>query len=100
MKETNQHVVYILKCKDHTLYTGYTNNIKRRLAMHEQGKGAKYTRGRSPFELQFMQSCCTKSEALQLEAKIKKLTRKQKDQLIREHKEGYGTDANPEELSK
>jgi len=43
------HVVYILQCKDDTLYTGYTNDLRKRIAMHEQGKGAKYTRGRGPF---------------------------------------------------
>ncbi|WP_066185737.1 MULTISPECIES: GIY-YIG nuclease family protein [Gracilibacillus] len=100
MTDSSTHYVYMLKCKDHTLYTGYTNNIKRRLAMHEQGKGAKYTRGRAPFELQFIETCPTKSEALRLEASIKRLSRKEKEQMIHEHKERYGGHANPEELSK
>ncbi|WP_338079588.1 GIY-YIG nuclease family protein [Aquibacillus halophilus] len=51
MEKENRHFVYMLKCKDGTLYTGYTNDIRKRVRMHEQGKGAKYTKGRGPFKL-------------------------------------------------
>ncbi|MFD2656088.1 GIY-YIG nuclease family protein [Gracilibacillus thailandensis] len=99
MGEKNNHFVYILKCKDETLYTGYTTDIERRMKMHEQGRGAKYTRGRAPFQLQYQQQCKTKSEAMQLEAKIKKLTRKQKELWIKENQtERYGVYADTEEL--
>lgn len=77
-----QWVVYILRCKDDTLYTGITDNLIRRLAVHRSGKGAKYTRGRSPLTLCYLQHCESKSEALRLELEIKKLTRSEKLALI------------------
>ena len=79
-----EHVVYILKCKDNTLYTGYTNNLKHRLAMHTSGKGAKYTRGRGPFEVVFVESHPTKEEAMKREYQIKQLSRVKKEQLIKD----------------
>lgn len=80
----DEHIVYILKCKDNTLYTGYTNDLEKRLAMHESGKGAKYTRGRGPFQVMFVEKYSTKEEAMQREYKIKQLTRKDKFELIRD----------------
>lgn len=82
--DVNEHTVYILKCKDNTLYTGYTNDLEHRIAMHEQGKGAKYTRGRGPFQVVFVERLSTKEEALQKEYQVKQLTRKGKFQLIRD----------------
>ncbi|MFB4168712.1 GIY-YIG nuclease family protein [Virgibacillus sp. JSM 102003] len=82
--DVNEHTVYILKCKDNSLYTGYTNDLEHRVAMHEQGKGAKYTRGRGPFQVVFVERFSTKEEALQKEYQIKQLTRKGKFQLIRD----------------
>lgn len=73
---------YILKCKDGSLYTGWTNNIENRLRMHNEGRGAKYTRGRGPVELVYIEQFPTKEEAMKREAAIKKLTRKQKLLLI------------------
>ncbi|GGB51029.1 GIY-YIG nuclease family protein [Virgibacillus dakarensis] len=84
--EEFEHVVYILKCKDGTLYTGYTNDLKRRLRLHETGKGAKYTRGRGPFQVEFIERFPTKEEAMQKEYAIKQLDRKEKEQLIRLNK--------------
>lgn len=78
----DNHFVYILKCKDNTLYTGYTINVEQRLHMHESGKGAKYTRGRGPFEVMYIESHATKEEALRKEYAIKQLTRKEKEGLI------------------
>ena len=73
-----QWQVYILECKDGTLYTGITDNIKRRLDAHTCGKGAKYTRGRGPFVLRYMECCTSRSDALHREYCIKRLNRAQK----------------------
>ena len=73
---------YILKCNDNSLYTGWTNDITHRLKMHNEGKGAKYTRGRGPVELVYLEEFETKQEAMSREAKIKRLTRKEKLLLI------------------
>lgn len=79
-----EHIVYILKCRDNTLYTGYTNDLENRLAKHESGKGAKYTRGRGPFQVMLVEKYPTKEEAMQREYKIKQLKRKDKFELIRD----------------
>ncbi|KZL90038.1 GIY-YIG nuclease family protein [Clostridium magnum] len=73
--------VYILKCSDGTLYTGYTNNLKKRLEVHNRGKGAKYTRCRLPVELVYFEEYSTKSEATKREYAIKQLTRESKIKL-------------------
>ena len=75
--------VYILRCGDGTLYTGITDNISRRLAVHRSGKGAKYTRGRGPLELAYTEEVSDKPAALRREYQIKRLTRQEKEQLIR-----------------
>lgn len=75
--------VYILECKDGTLYTGYTNNLEKRVSTHNKGKGAKYTRGRLPVTLAYYEVYKTKSEALKREIEIKKCSRTQKMNLIR-----------------
>lgn len=74
--------VYILRCKDNTFYTGYAMDIERRLEEHQQGIASKYTRGRTPVELVYLESLPTKSAAMQREFQIKKLTRQQKQRLI------------------
>ena len=71
-------VVYLIRCSDESLYCGITNNLKNRLAMHNSGRGAKYTRSRKPVELVGTSYEMTKSEALKLEHKIKKLPADQK----------------------
>ena len=81
MKE-KQNVTYILQCSDGTLYTGWTNNLEKRLERHNAGQGAKYTRGRGPVKLMYMEEHETREEAMQREAWIKKLTRKEKEALI------------------
>lgn len=78
----NNHYVYILRCKDSSLYTGYTTDPKRRLKMHDEGKGARYTKGRGPFLLEHLELFLDKGEAMSREHAIKALTRKQKEQLI------------------
>lgn len=74
--------VYILHCADNTLYTGSTPRLERRIQEHNQGNGAKYTRGRLPVLLRQAWIVENRSQALRLEAFIKKLTRKEKEYLI------------------
>lgn len=74
--------VYILLCGDGTLYTGYTNDLERRLAVHNAGKGAKYTRSRLPVCLKYWEVLPNKSSALRRERAIKSLTRREKLALI------------------
>lgn len=80
------YFTYILECNDNTLYTGYTNDLERRLSTHNSGKGAKYTRGRIPVTLVYSQEFSSKIEAQRREREIKKLTRKQKLELIKNEK--------------
>ena len=82
-----KNVTYILKCNDNSLYTGWTNDITHRLKMHNEGKGAKYTRGRGPVELVYLEEFETKQEAIIREAKIKRLTRKEKLLLIENYQQ-------------
>ena len=74
--------VYILKCHDNTLYTGYTLNIERRVAQHNQGLASKYTRARLPVECIYWEEKATVNDALKREIEIKKMTRGQKLKLI------------------
>ncbi|TQS75356.1 GIY-YIG nuclease family protein [Ornithinibacillus gellani] len=76
------HTVYMLRCKDGTLYTGYTNDLSHRMKMHESGKGAKYTRGRGPLQIVHTEYYETKEEAMQREYEIKQLSKQQKLLLI------------------
>lgn len=73
---------YILRCSDDTLYCGWTNDLKKRLASHNSGKGAKYTRSRHPVTLVYYETFETKEEAMSREFAIKKLSRKEKFKLI------------------
>jgi len=77
--------VYILKCNDNTYYTGYTVDIKRRLEEHQQGLASKYTRGRTPVELVYLETHATKSDAMKRECQIKKLNKAEKQRLIIEN---------------
>ncbi|NLV82093.1 MAG: GIY-YIG nuclease family protein [Synergistaceae bacterium] len=70
--------VYILRCSDDTLYTGWTYDIDKRIAAHNNGSGAKYTRGRTPVSLFYSEKFDTKEEALSREIQIKKLKRYEK----------------------
>lgn len=76
--------VYMLRCGDGTLYTGCTDDPVRRLAVHQSGKGAKYTRSRLPVTLAYQEEAADKSAALRREIAIKRLTRQQKLKLIEE----------------
>lgn len=74
--------IYIVECRDGTFYTGWTMNIEKRLAMHNAGKGAKYTRARLPVKLLYKECFATPKEAMQREYAVKQMTRKQKESLI------------------
>ena len=74
--------VYMLRCRDGSLYTGYTDDVSRRLAVHQSGKGAKYTRSRLPVELVYQEEFSDKSAALKREIAIKKLRKSQKEAMI------------------
>jgi putative endonuclease len=76
------HYVYVLRCADDTLYTGYTTDVDRRVAEHGAGEGAKYTRGRTPVELRYTESFETRSAALSREHEIKALSRAEKERLV------------------
>lgn len=75
--------VYILRCADGTLYTGWTNDLDRRLAAHSAGHGARYTRARLPVELLYAETLPTREAAMSREWHIKRLTRKEKLALIK-----------------
>ena len=74
--------VYIIKCGDGSLYTGWTNDLEKRFKSHCQGKGAKYTRGRGPLELVYYETFEDKREAMKREYAIKQKKRQQKEKLI------------------
>jgi len=78
----NKYFVYIVECADKTLYTGITNNLIKRINLHNSSKGAKYTKGRGPVIYKRIFKCLSKTEALQLESKIKKLSKKDKLKYI------------------
>jgi len=74
--------VYILRCSDNSLYTGWTNNLDKRIKTHSEGKGAKYTRARLPVELVYFEEFEDKISAMKREYEIKKLNRGEKIKLI------------------
>lgn len=78
---------YIVKCKDGTLYTGWTNNLEKRIKDHNEGRGAKYTKSRRPVALVYYETFETKEEAMRREYAIKRLERKEKLKLMKETKE-------------
>jgi putative endonuclease len=77
------HFVYIVRCADGTYYTGYTTELARRIREHNEGKGAKYTRGRGPVELVYAEEGADRSWAQSREEAIKQLPRTKKEELIR-----------------
>ena len=78
----SEYFTYMVLCSDNTLYTGYTDDLKRRIEVHNSGKGAKYTRGRGPLELVYQEEVPDKSAALKREYAIKQLRREEKEQLL------------------
>ena len=78
----NTWKLYILRCSDGSLYTGITTDVQKRLAAHNSGKGAKYTRSRIPVELVYTENCADHSAALKRELEIKSMKREQKLKII------------------
>jgi putative endonuclease len=85
---SQQHFVYIVECANRSLYTGYTIDVAKRIAMHNAGKGARYTRSHLPVTLLASWTFSTKGEALRIERAIKALTRGQKLRLIADYQQG------------
>ncbi|MCI8665224.1 MAG: GIY-YIG nuclease family protein [Dorea sp.] len=73
---------YILLCKDGTFYTGWTNDLKKRIKAHNQGKGAKYTKSRRPVKLVYYEEFPTKGEAMKRECAIKRMERQEKEKMV------------------
>ena len=78
----SRHHVYVLRCSDDTFYTGYTTDVERRVAEHDAGEGAKYTRGRTPVELVHVETYESRSAAMSREYEIKQLSRREKERLV------------------
>lgn len=77
-----EHFVYVLECADGTFYTGYTTDVERRVAEHDAGHGARYTRGRVPVELCHVEGFASRSAAMSREYEIKQLSRAGKERLV------------------
>ena len=78
----NKNFTYIVECSDHTLYTGWTNDLEKRIEAHNTGKGAKYTKTRRPVRLVYFETFATKEEAMSREYHIKRMFRQEKIKLI------------------
>ena len=77
-EQENRNYTYLVRCADGTFYCGWTNDLDKRIKAHNEGRGAKYTRSRRPVTLVYWEEFSTKTEAMQREAAVKKLTRQQK----------------------
>ena len=73
---------YIVECSDGSFYTGWTNDLERRMKAHNEGRGAKYTKSRRPVKLAYFETFQTKEEAMSRERQIKQMTRKEKEALV------------------
>jgi putative endonuclease len=82
IKRRNKYYVYILQCNDGTYYTGYTNDLERRIKLHNSGKGAKYVKGRGPVKLVYCKEYKYYKNALNAERDIKTYARKEKEEII------------------
>lgn len=82
-----KYYVYVIRCADNSLYTGYTNDVEKRFRMHQKGKGAKYTRSRAPLCLELVECFDTKSEAMKAEYAFKKRSKREKEQYLMERKQ-------------
>ena len=83
IQRTGKYFVYILQCSNGTYYTGYTNNLENRIKEHNSGNGAKYLRGKLPVKLVYSKEYRYYKNALNRERNIKKMTRKEKERLIK-----------------
>ncbi|NBH71682.1 GIY-YIG nuclease family protein [Clostridiaceae bacterium] len=82
MERKRSNYTYLLRCADGSIYCGWTNCLEKRLRAHNEGRGAKYTRGRRPVELVYYEEFATRREAMQRECAIKKMSRREKQQLM------------------
>lgn len=89
MDKTNEHLFYVLECNDGSYYAGYTNDLEKRIRVHNDGKGAKYTRAKLPVHCIYKESFETKREAMQAEYQFKQLTRSAKERYMKK-----GQDSN------
>jgi len=79
---SKSYYTYVLRCRDDSLYTGYTDDLKKRINAHNQGNGAKYTRGRLPVELVYYEEFPSRSCAMKREREIKNMTKSKKEALF------------------
>ncbi len=86
--ESQQNYVYMLRCSDDSLYTGWTNDLDKRVKSHQSGNGGRYTRAHRPVELVYHEVYATRHEAMRREWEIKHMTKEQKENLIRENSPG------------
>jgi predicted GIY-YIG superfamily endonuclease len=84
-KKASAWRLYILKCRDNTLYTGITLDVSRRVQQHNSGTASRYTRSRLPVTLLFSEPCRSRSQALKKEYAIKRISRKKKEEYLREN---------------
>lgn len=80
--DKHEHFFYVLECKDGSYYAGYTNNVEKRVRLHNEGKGAKYTRARKPVHCIYVEGFETKREAMQAEYQFKQLKREAKERYM------------------
>jgi putative endonuclease len=85
LAKSGSYYVYIVRCKDGTLYTGYTNDLEKRIKLHNSSKGAKYVRGRGPVRLVYCKKYRYRKRAMQEEVRIKKLRQYQKKKLVKDY---------------
>jgi len=90
-KDRGKWSLYILKCRDGSFYTGITNDLERRLKMHQAGKASRYTRTRGPVEMLYSETCGDRSSALIRECEVKEWPKEKKAALITEEQEKHKT---------
>ena len=83
--EKKKCYTYMVRCSDHSLYTGWTNDLEQRIAAHNSGQGAKYTKSRRPVTLVYYEVFEAKQDAMRREYAIKQLTKKEKEKLVAYH---------------
>ena len=81
-EQKRRYYTYMVRCSDGSYYTGYTTDLGKRVASHNAGSGAKYTKSRRPVQLIYSETYETKHDAMSREAKIKQLSHREKEQLI------------------
>ncbi|MBO9131285.1 GIY-YIG nuclease family protein [Bacillus sp. 165] len=83
----SNHFFYVLECRDGSYYAGYTNDLEKRVRVHNKGKGARYTRSRLPVKMIYYEQFCSKSDALKAEYRFKQFKRHEKEGYMQERRE-------------